>query len=80
MACPERGADADDGAARVDERPTRVTQVDRRVGLDEERIDVLLVRFAQRRSIDGKLADGKLAGTYDSNGQKGTFAFTKKPK
>jgi len=32
----------------------------------------------QKIVIDGKLADGKLTGTYDSNGQKGTFAFSRK--
>ena len=33
---------------------------------------------SQKILIDGKLADGKLTGTYDSNGQKGTFAFSRK--
>jgi hypothetical protein len=34
----------------------------------------------QKMLIDGKLADQKLTGSDDANGQKGTFEFTKQAK
>jgi len=65
---------------RPNEVPIKEGKFDPKTGVFQLKADRTVNGTTQHMIIDGKLADGKLAGSYDADGSKGTFEFTKAPK
>ena len=65
---------------RPSEIPIKEGKFDPKTGVFQIKAERTLNGATQHMLIDGKLADGKLTGSYDADGSKGTFAFTRKEK
>jgi hypothetical protein len=65
---------------RPNEIPIKEGTFDPKTGVFQLKAERTVNGATQHMAIDGKLANGKLTGSYDADGQKGTFEFTKKQK